>query len=49
MRTFFNYCFYRYAKFYKEWGDNGRYLLTPWFYRICHPKVINISIFNAKY
>ena len=28
MSTFFNYCFYRYAKFYKEWGDNGPYIMA---------------------
>lgn len=28
MRTIFNYCFYRYAKFYKEWGDNGPYIMA---------------------
>ena len=28
MKTFFNYCFYRYAKFYKEWGDNGPYVMA---------------------
>ena len=28
MITFFNYCFYRYAKFYKKWGDNGPYVMA---------------------
>lgn len=28
MKTFFNYCFYRYAKFYKEWGQNGPYVVA---------------------
>lgn len=28
MITFFNYCFYRYAKFYKNWGDNGPYVMA---------------------
>ena len=28
MKSFFNYCFYRYAKFYKEWGDNGPYIMA---------------------
>ena len=28
MKTFLNYCFYRYAKFYKEWGDNGPYIMA---------------------
>ena len=28
MKTFFNYCFYRYAKFYKEWGDSGPYIMA---------------------
>ena len=28
MITFFNYCFYRYAKFYKKWGNNGPYVMA---------------------
>ena len=28
MITFFNYCFYHYAKFYKKWGDNGPYVMA---------------------
>lgn len=28
MITFFNYCFYRYAKFYKKWSDNGPYVMA---------------------
>ena len=28
MKTFFNYCFYRYAKFYKEWGDSRPYIMA---------------------
>ena len=28
MITFFNYCFYRYAKCYKKWGDNGPYVMA---------------------
>ena len=28
MITFFNYCFYRYAKFYKKLGDNGPYVMA---------------------
>lgn len=28
MKSFLNYCFYRYAKFYKGWGDNGPYIMA---------------------